>query len=70
LRTLRLAHDVTRNALFRALEVHCFLDDPGKHSGLADLRGFFASQQSKRAAVLSRLSKELKGRKKASRLAN
>jgi hypothetical protein len=62
LKTLRLAHDVTRNALFRALEVHCLLDDPGKLSNLADLQNFFDRQQSKRAAVLSRLGDELKRR--------
>lgn len=64
LKRLRLAHDVTRNALFRALEVHCLLDDSGKPSGLADLQNFFNSQQSKRAAVLSRLAGELKRRLK------
>src|ERR1700693_1709236 len=30
--SLRLAHDITQNALFRGLEVHCILDDRGKMS--------------------------------------
>jgi hypothetical protein len=64
LKTVRLAHDVTRNALFRALEVHCLLGDSGKVSDLAVLRDFFASGESKRAAVLSRLRDELKKRRK------
>lgn len=65
-KSVRLAHDVTRNALLRALEVHRFLDISGKPRDLAGLRSFFASQQSKRAALLLRLSKELKKKKKAS----
>jgi hypothetical protein len=60
LKTVRLAHDVTRTALFRALEVHCLLDDSGMLSDLADLQNFFVSEQSKRAVVLSRLRDELK----------
>jgi hypothetical protein len=64
LRNVRLAHDLTRNALFRALEVHCLLDDRGRPSGLSDLQKFFAREQSKRAAMLSRLSGELKTRLK------
>jgi hypothetical protein len=63
-KALRLAHDVTRIALFRAFEVHCLLDDHGKLSDLRDLQSFFVAQQSKRAAALSRLSKELKARLK------
>lgn len=64
LKTLRLAHDITRNALFRALEVHCLLDDEGQLSTLADLQRFFVTQQSKRAAMLTRLHTELKQRSK------
>jgi hypothetical protein len=70
LKTVRLAHDVTRTALFRALEVHCLLDDSGMLSDLADLQNFFVSEQSKRAVVLSRLRDELKKRKKTSPLGN
>jgi hypothetical protein len=66
--SVRLAHDVTRNALFRALEVHRLLDGSGKPSDIAGLRNFFARQQSKRAAVLLRLRKELKKRKQTSHL--
>jgi len=62
LKSLRLAHKVTRNALFRGLEVHCLLDDSGKMSGLADLQSFFTSHQSKRAKVLTKLRQELNRR--------
>jgi len=68
--TVRLAHDVTRNALFRALEVHCLLDDSSKLSDLANLQNFFGNEQSKRAAVLLRLRDELKKRRETSRLGN
>jgi hypothetical protein len=68
--SVRLAHDVTRVALLRALEVHRLLDGSGKPSDLAGLRNFFASQQSKRAAVLLRLRKELKKKKQTSPLGN
>ena len=64
LKILRSAHDLTRNALFRGLEVHCLLDDRREISSLASLREFFAKQQSKRAAVLKRLDNELKARTK------
>jgi hypothetical protein len=70
LKTLRVAHDVTRDALFGALELHCFLDNSGKLSTLADLQNFYSSQQSKWAGVLSRLGEELKKRKKARALGN
>jgi hypothetical protein len=63
LKSVRLAHKVTRNALFRGLDVHCLLDDSGKASGLADLHSFFISQQSKRATVLKKLEQELKQKK-------
>ncbi len=62
LKTLRLAHDVTRIALFRGLEVHCLLDNGGKQSGLADLRNFFNKQQSKWAATLKKLDDQRKVR--------
>lgn len=63
LKTLRLAHDVTRTALFRGLEVHCVLDDGGEHSDLADLRNFLAKQTSKWAPVLKKLGDEAKKKK-------
>jgi hypothetical protein len=58
--TVRIAHDLTRTALFRGLEVHCHLDDAGKLSGLADLQNFFSRQHSKWAPVLTKLDAELK----------
>jgi hypothetical protein len=64
LKILRSAHDLTRNALFRGLEVHCLLDDRGPTSSLADLRDFFAKQQSKHALALKKLDNELKTKKK------
>jgi hypothetical protein len=67
LKTVRLAHDVTRNALFRALEVHCLLGDSSTLSDLAGLQNFFGSQELKRAKVLSQLSGELKKRRNEER---
>jgi len=49
---VRLAHDLTRNVLFRGLEVHFHLDSGGKLSELADLQNFFTKQHSKWATVL------------------
>lgn len=60
---VRLAHDLTRNALFRGLEVHCHLDGGGKLSELADLQKFFTKQHSKWAAVLKTLEVQLKAKK-------
>jgi len=62
-KTLRIAHDLTRNALFRGLEVHCHLDDGGKLSNLDDLQHFFTLQHSKWAPVLKKLNAELKIKK-------
>lgn len=64
LKSLRLAHDLTRNALFRGLELHCLLDDDGPMSDLAKLQSFFDSQYSKKAVVLTKLRNELNPKKK------
>ncbi len=61
---VRLAHDLTRNALFRGLEVHFHLDAGGKLSGLADLQNFFTRQHSKWATVLKTLEGQLKAKKR------
>lgn len=66
LRNVRLAHDVTRNALFRGLEIHSHLDAGGKLSTLDDLQNFFTQQHSKRASVLEKLNTELKTLKRKS----
>ena len=58
-----LAHDLTRNALFRGLEVHSHLDNGGKMSGLADLQHFFTTQHSRWASVLKKLGAQLKEKK-------
>jgi hypothetical protein len=58
-KTLRLAHDVTRKALVRGLGVHCFLDDSGRSSTLADLHNFFEEWQSKKAVILEKLRHEV-----------
>jgi Apea-like HEPN len=63
-KTVRLAHDLTRNALFRGLEVHLHLDSAGNLSGLADLQKFFTKQHSKWASALKKLEGELKAKKK------
>jgi hypothetical protein len=62
-KSLRLAHKLTQNALFRGLEMRCLLDDSGKIGGLADLQSFFTSQQSKRATMLKKLEQEFKEQK-------
>jgi hypothetical protein len=55
-----MSHEVTRNALFRGLEVHGVLENNRKGaSDLAHLGNFFASQQSKRAALLQGLRAKL-----------
>ena len=61
---VRLAHDLTRNVLFRGLEVHCHLDDKGKLSELADLQNFFTKQHSKWAVLLKSLDAQLKTKKR------
>jgi hypothetical protein len=61
---VRLAHDLTRNVLFRGLEVHCHLDDRGKLSELTDLQNFFTKQHSKWAALLKTLEGQLKIKKR------
>jgi hypothetical protein len=61
---VRLAHDLTRNVLFRGLEVHFHLDAGGKLSGLADLQNFFTRQHSKWATVLKTLEGQLKTKKR------
>ena len=63
-KNLRLAHDLTRWAMFRGLELHCLLDDKGTVSSLADLQRFFDKQQSKWALTLKKLEGELKAKKK------
>jgi len=64
-RHLRLAHDVTRSALFRGLEIHCRLDDTGTMSTLSELRDFFQNEQVKKAQLLTKLYGELKSRTKS-----
>lgn len=64
-KALRLAHDLTRNALFRGLEVHSYLDHKGRLSNLEDLQNFFTEQHSKWAPVLKKLSIEMKVKKGA-----
>jgi hypothetical protein len=59
-----LAHDLTRNVLFRGLEVHFHLDGGGKLSELADLQTFFTKQHSKWASVLKTLEVQLKTKKR------
>lgn len=61
---VRLAHDLTRNVLFRGLEVHCHLDDRGKLSELVDLQNFFTKQHSKWATLLKTLEGQLKTKKR------
>lgn len=59
-RWVRLSHEVTRNALFRGLEVHGVLENNlNGASDLAHLRNFFTSQQSRRAALLKELRAKL-----------
>jgi hypothetical protein len=59
-RWVRLSHEVTRNALFRGLEVHGVLENnPNSASDLAHLRNFFDSQQSRRAVLLKELRAKL-----------
>ncbi len=57
---LRLAHDVTRTALFRGLEIHCHLDDNGNMTALGDLHTFFERELAKKQHLLRRLYAELK----------
>src|SRR6266567_469608 len=57
---LRLAHDVTRTALFRGLEIHCQLDDNGNMTALGDLHTFFERELAKKHHLLGRLYAELK----------
>lgn len=61
---VRLAHDLTRNVLFRGLGVHWHLDGSGKLSGLTDLQNFFTKQHSKWATVLKTLDGQLKAKKR------
>jgi hypothetical protein len=61
---VRLAHDLTRNVLFRGLEVHFHLDDRGKLSELTDLQNFFTKQHSKWATLLKTLEGQLKTKKR------
>ena len=56
-KVLRIAHDLTRTALFRILEIHCFLDQKRK-STLADLNNFFNSEENKRSRQLTPLREE------------
>lgn len=64
-KTVRIAHDLTRTALFRGLEVHSHLDDGRKVSSLDDLQSFFTRQHSKWAPVLKKLNAELKLKRQA-----
>jgi len=61
---LNLAHDVTRTALFRGLEMHCKLDDAGATSTLEDLHSFFEGEESKNKGRLSTLFEQFKKAKK------
>jgi Apea-like HEPN len=62
---VRLAHDLTRNVLFRGLEVRFHLDDRGTLSELADLQNFFTKQHSKWATLLKALEAQLKTKKRS-----
>ncbi|MDX6457820.1 MAG: hypothetical protein QOE55_1517 [Acidobacteriaceae bacterium] len=62
---LRLAHDLTRNALFRGLELYCLLDSGREASTLADLHRFFEREQSKRGTLLKKLRSECGGKTEA-----
>ncbi len=66
-KNLRLAHEITRKALFRGLGIYSSLDDSGACSTLADLRNLFQKWQSPKAALLVKLRGELKVRQKADR---
>jgi hypothetical protein len=59
-KSLLLAHAVTRTVLFRALEIHCLLDDSGRRSTLALLQNFYTIQLSRHADLFSRLKKQLR----------
>jgi hypothetical protein len=63
LRHLFLAHNVTRTAIFRALEIHCVLDDNNGTSTVTDLNNYFVSEQSKFAPKMGKLKTEIKKRK-------
>jgi hypothetical protein len=63
-KTVRVAHDLTRNAIFRGLEVHCLLDGGQRLSNLDDLQNFFTRQHSKWAPVLKVLKDELNSKRK------
>ena len=58
-KAVRLAHEITRVTIFRALEIHCLLDDPGTHTCLKDLKGIFDGLQSKKASEIRQLRNEL-----------
>jgi hypothetical protein len=66
-KNLRLAHEITRKALFRGLGIHCSLDDSGTCSTLADLRKLFQKWESSKNTVLAKLRDELRVRMKDDR---
>jgi hypothetical protein len=66
-KNLRLAHEITRKALFRGLGMHCSLDDGGACSTLAELRNLFQQWQSRKANLIKKLRVELEVRRKADR---
>lgn len=59
-KSLSLAHEITRTVLFRALEIHCFLDDSGARSTLETLQNFYNKQLSRHASLFSGLRKQLR----------
>lgn len=66
-KNVRLAHEITRKALFRGLGMHCTLDDGGVCSTLVDLRDIFQKWQSPKAVLIKKLQDELKVRREADR---
>jgi hypothetical protein len=67
LQSVRLAHEVTRTAIFRGLELHRHLDRSGTVSTLKDLDSHFNSQLSPHAQLYVRLKDELRERQKQNR---
>jgi hypothetical protein len=64
---VRLAHNVTRTALIRFLEIHYLLNRGKQISTLSDLQQFFFQQEAKRSAELAKLSAEYSSKKRQMR---
>jgi hypothetical protein len=67
LQSVRLAHDMTRIAILRGLELHRHLDRSGAVSTLKDLDNHFNSQLSPHARLYVRLKDELRERQRQNR---